>query len=166
MISIEVEGIGRTKRKLEGVIQRIKHLGPQLEIEAARWQAEVDQSFAAAISPDGIKWAPLDPQTLAQNFRRRKGFGVPLSSAHGAVTVRLKIDRSKGPALVFGVPSDRWYLLRFQHFGAPGGNIPARPFLPFRGSFKRPILQGGRVVDLVRMMVSRIEKFIVEGRAR
>lgn len=94
------------------------------------------QRFADQQAPDGTSWQPLSPKYQARKKKNRDKILV----FEGWLVGRLGYD-ARPDELVFGTPM---IYGATHHFGDPGRNIPARPFLGLSNDDR------GGVLDILR----------------
>ena len=97
--------------------------------------ASTKQRFVSQTDPDGNRWAPLSPVTLARKTNPRiltmrgyLGSGIRYQLLDGGKGVAVGTDRVYGAAMQFGMV--KGYAGRTSRGSPiPWGNIPPRPFL-------------------------------------
>ena len=97
--------------------------------------ASTKRRFAAQTDPDGHRWAPLSPVTLARKTNPRiltmhgyLGDGIRSQLLDGGKAVAVGTDRVYGAAMQFGMAKGYAGTNR-RGRPIPWGDIPARPFL-------------------------------------
>lgn len=147
MSGISIYGLDVVKRRLQSAGAVFVNAKPMLTEIGEAAIASTELRFIDGESPDGGKWAPLRPVTLA---RRRKGKGINKGTQpllDNRILSRSFAKRVEGRTLwvgtnviyakvhQFGAAKGSLgtgkYKTRKGSFPIPWGNIPARPFLGF-----------------------------------
>jgi phage virion morphogenesis protein len=136
MITIEIDD-AQVRAVLDRLARRAANPRPALLEIGEELTESTLKRFASSTAPDGARWAPNAPSTLAR--WRGKGGKQPLIGEGKALSTRINYNVS-GNTLTVGSPM---IYAAAQQFGAkrgafgsnkrgspiPWGDIPARPFL-------------------------------------
>lgn len=131
-ITIELQ-TQRAGEKIGNLLALLQHPRPALDDIGEYLITSTKQRFIKGESPDGEKWAPNSPVTLARKKDTRPLFGETKRLISEMIKFVSDADLEVGSNLVYAAT---------QHFGAsagefrlgdgapvPWGDIPARPFL-------------------------------------
>lgn len=160
MLRIRVNAQG-PKKALDEVRRRLANLEPGLRVPAEIIKREIDQAFLGSRAPDGVAWAPLAPATLAR--KRAQGFSIKPLIRRGARGLRGQIvSRATQRGIRVGIGPLTPYGV-FHQYGTV--RIPARPFLPVRGTPSAPVLMtAGPMARALTEIRKAIVKYLLTGR--
>ncbi len=148
----------QVRRLIRRLIDSGKDLSSAMRVVSEHLRAVADEAFERTQSPDGKKWAPLSPVTLAR--RRGSNSAKPLQDTGRLVN---SITASHGKD--YAQTGTNVIYAAIQQFGAkkgqfrssppvPWGNIPARPFFGLSENHKKEIQ------DLLRDQIRKATKNI------
>jgi len=139
MLVITIDGDQQVTFAIDTLSEKVADLRPvweQIARDLMEWEEEIFATRGTAI---GRPWAPLSPKTIQQKMR--KGFPLDPLVRTGRLKASLTDESSdemvlitEPTYLVFGsarlVDRGDWFLAPIHHFGAKGGQIPARALMP------------------------------------
>lgn len=173
-MTFRVNGARQTKREIDAAIARARDLTPVLNTVAEATKTLIDDAFDGAHSPDGTRWQPLSPKTIA---KRRRGSSNPLIDSGILKTTTVAAARaavlSFGTITVYGRPHQMGFERTGQYKrtrynprreeGSPWRYaVPARPFLPVTPQFA--LMTTGPAGQHWREVREMVREYIRSGR--